>query len=387
MTDMLANDNWVRLLLGEKRFLQIFAKILKQENKNLNYDDLVEIRGLAFSCAKSWVDIAQIFMAVASYDPDSKYWLTCFTAPILGIATSATIPEESCTQPCSGDYWQIKSGIRNYNPEYLGYLHGTILGIFQAANWLDENVEAETPYFHQLPKIIKDLILLPLKLPADDETVYSKKEYQSQLSQAIKTWVRGSKHKHDQRRGQVQAIIRQVVTELKEDKTLKLSMAGAAILEQICYAVFGSMDVAARAQLFGYHNDDFTAIEMKPENIFNLALALKDMGEFEDAIENFREAYHQFKNPSEKADCLMITLSCLNESQEFDRALKILLSVLKLNWDPSIQSRLYYELAVIYQRKGMDDKAITALKNCLELDPDFEEAKELLKVIQAFQTQ
>lgn len=176
-------------------------------------------------------DVVRIIVAVTARNPhQAEKWLETLSAPFS--------PSDSCL-PKETTY---------------GFLTGVPLGIFQSAIWLNGH-GWRTNFTEQLSDIIVKLIIWNGKAPCqtyDFETMSFPPGYENELSQTIKTYFRGSDLMPDSkgaRFARAHQIIQQVLfhQESLGEKKNKFSGLGAMVLDQICYAIFGSISSYGRA--------------------------------------------------------------------------------------------------------------------------------------------
>lgn len=105
------------------------------------------------------------------------------------------------------------------------------------------------------------------------------------------------------------------------------------------------------------------------ESSYNLGIAYKEMGLFDDAIAEFDKAIN---SPSRKLDCISLKAACYVDQQKFDEAESILTSGLS---DSSLtikdQVLLYYETGLLYEAWHRYADALSSYQVVADNDPQF----------------
>lgn len=112
------------------------------------------------------------------------------------------------------------------------------------------------------------------------------------------------------------------------------------------------------------------------ETHYNLGIAYKEMGLYDDAIAEFKAAA---LDPRRLVDCITLQGICCREKGEAGRAEELFHSGLML----SELSReeflcLAYELALTLEQKGEDEKALAEYRKIAEIDPGFRDTAQKL---------
>jgi len=106
---------------------------------------------------------------------------------------------------------------------------------------------------------------------------------------------------------------------------------------------------------------------------YDLGIAYKEMGLYEDAIKEFIVAI----NDSQRANEILLMIGqCLKEMGLIAQALIFFHQALDLQSQDAEKTFFAYELALIYHDKGMNDLAIEMLKKCLEHDTLHQELRK-----------
>ena len=105
------------------------------------------------------------------------------------------------------------------------------------------------------------------------------------------------------------------------------------------------------------------------ETHYDLGIAYKEMGLYDDAIKEFRNAS---VDPQRRVDCLTLQAVCYREKCEFDMAEELLLSGIGLEGLTDAESLgLKYELAFLFENSGRMDDALRVYCEVSEINPDF----------------
>ena len=115
------------------------------------------------------------------------------------------------------------------------------------------------------------------------------------------------------------------------------------------------------------------------ESHFNLGIAYKEMGLFDDAIKEFDKAS---QDPSRLIDCITLKGQCQSESGLVDDALESLKSGLsQSHLSPEACMTLNFELGQVYQKKGQLLEALEVYQLVAEKDSFFRNVSELIKAL------
>lgn len=115
------------------------------------------------------------------------------------------------------------------------------------------------------------------------------------------------------------------------------------------------------------------------ESHFNLGIAYKEMGLFDDAIKEFDKAS---QDPSRLIDCITLKGQCQSESGLVDDALESFKSGLsQSHLSPEACMTLNFELGQVYQKKGQLLEALEVYQLVAEKDSFFRNVSELIKAL------
>ncbi len=113
------------------------------------------------------------------------------------------------------------------------------------------------------------------------------------------------------------------------------------------------------------------------ESHFNLGIAYKEMGLYDDAIAEFEKASH---DPSRAIDCVTLIGQCHSESGATELAMEIFKQGLALdNLSDEGRMTLNFELGMLYQMNGQLLEALEAFQLVAERDSFFRNVSELIK--------
>jgi tetratricopeptide (TPR) repeat protein len=115
------------------------------------------------------------------------------------------------------------------------------------------------------------------------------------------------------------------------------------------------------------------------ETHFNLGIAYKEMGLFDDAVEQFDKAMH---DPLRRIDCLTLKGICLIEKGAFERAVKVFKTGLALvDIKAEERTSLYYELGLLYQSWGRSLEALDSFQCVADVEPFFREVETKIRAL------
>lgn len=134
--------------------------------------------------------------------------------------------------------------------------------------------------------------------------------------------------------------------------------------------LFDSISTAPRGVKFGNEMDSSDA-----QSHFDLGQAFKEMGLFDEAINEFRQAS---KDPSKRVECLIMQCACLRERGEVDRAITMLQTLLKPGLSKENSCAVKYELATGYETIGNREEANRLLNEIKATDPGFRDISSRL---------
>lgn len=101
---------------------------------------------------------------------------------------------------------------------------------------------------------------------------------------------------------------------------------------------------------------------------FDLGQAFKEMGLFDEAINEFRQAALE---PSRQVECLIMQCVCLRERGEVDKAIAMLQALLKPGLSEDESCSVKYELATGFQATGRKEEANVILNEIKATNPAF----------------
>jgi pentatricopeptide repeat protein len=108
---------------------------------------------------------------------------------------------------------------------------------------------------------------------------------------------------------------------------------------------------------------------------FDLGSAFKEMGLYDEAINEFRKAS---SDPDRRMACLIMQGACLRERGEFDTAVNMLNTLLKPGLSLEDSCAVKYELVVTYESIGNTDEATRLLNEIDSANPDFRDVSSRL---------
>lgn len=113
--------------------------------------------------------------------------------------------------------------------------------------------------------------------------------------------------------------------------------------------LFDSIATSPRGVRFGNEMDNSDA-----QSHFDLGLAFKEMGLYDEAINEFRKAS---TDVSRRLSCLIMQGACLRERGEYDTAISMLNALLNPGLSLEDSSAVKYELVLTYESAGKTDQA------------------------------
>ncbi len=135
-------------------------------------------------------------------------------------------------------------------------------------------------------------------------------------------------------------------------------------------ALFDTSDIAQRGVKFGSEMENSDA-----RSHFDLGQAFKEMGLFDDALNEFRQAS---QDPSMRVECLILQCVCLRERGEVERSTSILRALLKPGLSLEESCAVKYELALGYEAAGKTEIAHALLNEINSTNPGFRDIGSLL---------
>jgi tetratricopeptide (TPR) repeat protein len=113
------------------------------------------------------------------------------------------------------------------------------------------------------------------------------------------------------------------------------------------------------------------------ESHFNLGIAYKEMGLYDDAIAEFEKAFH---DPSRAIDCITLTGQCHSEAGATESAMETFKQGLTMdNLNDESRMALNFELGMLYQMNGQLLEALEIFQLVAEKDSFFRNVSELIK--------
>lgn len=134
--------------------------------------------------------------------------------------------------------------------------------------------------------------------------------------------------------------------------------------------LFDTITTSPRCVRFGNEMDNSDA-----QSHFDLGLAFKEMGLFDEAINEFRQAS---ADTSRRLECLIMQGACLRERGEYDTAVSMLNTLLKPGLNLEDSSAVKYELALAYESAGKTDQATQLLNDLDSSNPGFRDVSSRL---------
>jgi tetratricopeptide (TPR) repeat protein len=142
--------------------------------------------------------------------------------------------------------------------------------------------------------------------------------------------------------------------------------------------LFDTISTAPRGVKFGNEMDSSDA-----QSHFDLGQAFKEMGLFDEAINEFRQASQE---TSRRVECLLMQCACLRERGEVEKAISMLQALLKPGLNEEESCAIKYELAIGYETIGKMDEASVILNEINSVNPEFRDVSSRLDVSNAKNT-
>jgi tetratricopeptide (TPR) repeat protein len=127
--------------------------------------------------------------------------------------------------------------------------------------------------------------------------------------------------------------------------------------------LFDTISTAPRGVKFGNEMDSSDA-----QSHFDLGQAFKEMGLYDEAINEFRQAS---QDSSRRVECMIMQCACLRERGEVEKAIDILLTLLKPGLSKEENCAVKYELASGYEAAGRNEEANLLLSEINATNPGF----------------
>ena len=108
------------------------------------------------------------------------------------------------------------------------------------------------------------------------------------------------------------------------------------------------------------------------ETHFNLGIAYKEMGLYDDAMKEFAAAA---VDPLRTIDCVILRGICLREKGDMEKAEEVLSSGIRLfEREPEKALNLKFELALLHEASGRNDEALRVYRDVFTVNPGFRDA-------------
>lgn len=127
--------------------------------------------------------------------------------------------------------------------------------------------------------------------------------------------------------------------------------------------LFDAIDTAPSAVKFGSNMETSDA-----QSHFDLGQAFKEMGLYDEAINEFRQAS---QDTLRRVECLIMQCTCLRERGEADKAITMLLALLKPGLSAKESCAVKYELASAYGTIGNPEESNKLLSEINAANPSF----------------
>lgn len=134
--------------------------------------------------------------------------------------------------------------------------------------------------------------------------------------------------------------------------------------------LFDTIDTAPRGVKFGNEMEGSDA-----QSHFDLGQAFKEMGLYDEAINEFRQAS---QDASLRVECLIMQCACLRERGELEKAIAMLLALLKPGLSKEESCAVKYELATGYEAAGKIEEANILLNEINDTNPGFRDINSRL---------
>ncbi len=234
-------DCLMSMVLGKEtdpELLKIYLILDQKKRQPLNTEEFQKILQTLIFGFDDWQIIANVITAIVINSPEkSTYVLDLLTALFTEKEAPEYLTENGLT------VFKRMRGINSAtNPAFV---NGLILGIFQAINWLNETWQTITTFEEGLPEFLSKLIL---RNEIEKYYQYDKK-FEKKLSDNIKSYARptrGRKYLPGQRLAQIMYIY--IKIRWVWESGWELPKLNQLILEQLNYAIWGSISTNGRAQ-------------------------------------------------------------------------------------------------------------------------------------------
>lgn len=134
--------------------------------------------------------------------------------------------------------------------------------------------------------------------------------------------------------------------------------------------LFDSIDTAPSGVKFGNEMEGSDA-----RSHFDLGQAFKEMGLYDEAINEFRQAS---QDASLRVECMIMQCACLRERGELDKTITMLLALLQPELSKEESCAVKYELATVYEAAGKIKEANILLNEINGTNPGFRDISSRL---------
>lgn len=120
---------------------------------------------------------------------------------------------------------------------------------------------------------------------------------------------------------------------------------------------------------------------VKPEDVdthYNLAIAYREMGLFDDAIEALELARSGCAGEAKEIDCLMLIGLCHQARGEGRKAIEVLREGAGLAGSPDVEKALLFEIAQILEAEGEDNEALATYGRVARIDGGYRDVKQMI---------
>lgn len=139
--------------------------------------------------------------------------------------------------------------------------------------------------------------------------------------------------------------------------------------------LFDSISTTPRGVKFGNDMESSDA-----QSHFDLGQAFKEMGLFDEAINEFRQAS---QDKTRRVECLIMQCICLRERGDQEKAITMLLALLKTGLSEEENCAAKYELATGYEAVGKIEEANRLLSEINDANPGFRDIRSRLDAANA----
>jgi len=146
-------------------------------------------------------------------------------------------------------------------------------------------------------------------------------------------------------------------------------VSGDSLPESVC-EFFGIIETTPRAVKFGSDMDTSDA-----QSHYDLGIAFKEMGLFDEAIHEFRQAAAE---PARKLECGVLQGACLRAKGDAAAAENVLRSLLEPGLGLENSCSVKYELALTFDALGRDDESAALLAEIDADNPGFRDVRSRL---------